>query len=126
MARKRWYALATKYDIYYCTDNTKFEELKKMVGGSGKGFFKKNKAKEWAEAEHERLKKKLVYYAVIEGYTPGLYDSGIEAQKQINRFPNGKMEKFSNKQEAIDFLEDHGIHINEEHKKKKNLSLSKM
>ena len=46
----------------------------------------------------------MFYYAVRHGHKPGIYHTWDECKEQVQGFPNAIFKKFSNEQQAIDFV----------------------
>lgn len=46
----------------------------------------------------------MFYYAVRHGHRPGIYHTWDECKEQVQGFPNAIFKKFSNEQQAIDFV----------------------
>jgi viroplasmin and RNaseH domain-containing protein len=46
----------------------------------------------------------MKYYAVRKGFNPGIYTDWEECEKQVNGFIKPEFKKFSNKQDAIDYI----------------------
>lgn len=57
---------------------------------------------------------KKAYYAVAKGRQVGIFDTWEECQKQTNGFSGPIFKKFVTYEEAIDFLKDNGVTLQEE------------
>lgn len=55
--------------------------------------------------------KKMVYYAVFKGKTPGVYTNWEETKKQVIGFPKAKYKKFDSRHEAENFAAYGGINV---------------
>ncbi len=58
-------------------------------------------------------KNKKNYYAVVRGEKPGLYKTWPEAEKQIKNFHGAKYKGFFDLEDALDYLEENGVHVPE-------------
>jgi ribonuclease HI len=60
--------------------------------------------KEELDKKTHKIKKKTYYYAVVEGYKPGIYYNWNDCQIQIKGFQNAIYKKFTKKEDAELFL----------------------
>lgn len=49
------------------------------------------------------------YFAVTQGWRPGVYDTVMRAQVQLCRYPRGHMKSFNDPEKAYEYLADHGV-----------------
>lgn len=52
---------------------------------------------------------KRKYYAVVKGRNPGMYESWSGCEGQVKGFPGNQYKGFSTKEDATDYLKEHGI-----------------
>jgi ribonuclease HI len=127
----KYYAVAVGRQTGIFTD---WEEAKRNVNGFANAKFKSFKVLQQAQiyldsnseqpkepidrSKIDNRKRKLdedlnsyksykiegAYYAVAKGHIPGIYGTWEEAQAQINTFDTPKYKKFSNEQEAKEFI----------------------
>ncbi len=111
MPKETFYAVAIGHQPgVYCDLNEAKENTRQVP----KGFYKKFKSRDSAEQFLEKsgvLPPKERFYAVANGRKTGLFTDSVEANEQIHSFPHFSMKKFFSRDEAEQYLQDHGLPV---------------
>ena len=111
MPKETFYAVAIGHQPGVYND---LNEAKRQTKQVPKGCYKKFKSRDSAEQFLEKsgvLPPKERFYAVANGRKTGLFTNSAEANEQIHSFPHFSMKKFFLREEAEEFLKNHGLPV---------------
>lgn len=118
---KNYYVVSNKNEYKIFKNEADARVIKPSLPNSVlKGFYSKKKAENWAK---QRLnKKKSIFFVVVNGKEPGIYNSAEEMQKQVVGFENAIVKRADSIESANKILAQRekliAQHLDPNHKKK--------